>query len=78
MYQYASSLHIYNGAQSVRYGAAGSKQFNYFFWRIIMDVFAQLFKSPVGMMSLATIAFIIVIAVFMFFWVKKQADNDKK
>lgn len=43
-----------------------------------MDVFAQLFKSPVGMMSLATIAFIIVIAVFMFFWVKKQADNDKK
>lgn len=38
-----------------------------------MDVFAQLFKSPVGMMSLATIAFIIVIAVFMFFLGEKAS-----
>lgn len=41
-----------------------------------MGVFSELFKSPIGMLSMLTIAFVIVIAVFLFFWVKKQAERD--
>lgn len=43
-----------------------------------MQVFSELFKSPVGMASLATIVAIIIIAVFLFFWVKRRVENDSK
>lgn len=41
-----------------------------------MELFAELFKSPIGILSFITIAVIMVIAVFLFFWVKKQVDNE--
>lgn len=41
-----------------------------------MGVFADLFKSSIGLLSLFTIAFVIVIAAYLFFWVKKQAAKD--
>lgn len=41
-----------------------------------MDIFFELFKSPIGLLSLFTIGFVIVIACFLFFWVKKQADKE--
>ncbi|MDO4997572.1 MAG: DUF3149 domain-containing protein [Neisseria sp.] len=40
-----------------------------------MAVFQELFKSTVGILSFITIAMVIVIAVFLFFWVKKQAEK---
>ncbi|WP_416191199.1 DUF3149 domain-containing protein [Neisseria sp. CCUG12390] len=43
-----------------------------------MEVFAELFKSPVGILSLITLLSICVIAAFLFFWVKKQADKAGK
>lgn len=43
-----------------------------------MDVFTELFKSPIGWLSLFTIGFIICMAGFLFFWVKKQADTDER
>lgn len=43
-----------------------------------MEVFAELFKSPVGILSLITLLSICVIAAFLFFWVKKQADKSAK
>ena len=43
-----------------------------------MELFSELFKSPVGILSFITIAAIIVIAIYMFFWVKKQADQGAK
>lgn len=43
-----------------------------------MGVFAELFKSPVGILSFITIASIIVIAAYLFFWIKKQTEKTKK
>lgn len=43
-----------------------------------MEVFAQLFTSPVGLASLLTIASVCVIAVYLFFWVKKQTEKSDK
>ncbi|PSJ80072.1 DUF3149 domain-containing protein [Neisseria iguanae] len=43
-----------------------------------MEVFAEFFKSPVGILSLITLLSICVIAAFLFFWVKKQADKFTK
>ncbi len=43
-----------------------------------MQVFSELFKSAVGMASLATIVIIILIAIFLFFWVKRRVDSDSK
>ena len=40
-----------------------------------MELIAELFRSPVGIFSFITIFMVIVIAVFLFFWVKKQADK---
>lgn len=41
-----------------------------------MELLNELFESPVGIMSLLTILFVIVIATFLFFWLKKQADKS--
>ncbi len=41
-----------------------------------MELLKELFASPVGILSFITIIAIIIIAIFMFFWVKKQADSD--
>lgn len=46
-----------------------------------MDIFAELFKSQIGILATLTIALVIVIAVTMFFCVKKQAgleDHNQK
>lgn len=43
-----------------------------------MELFAELFKSPVGILSLITIVVVVLIASYMFFWVKKQVGKDKK
>ncbi|MDO4907260.1 DUF3149 domain-containing protein [Neisseria sp.] len=40
-----------------------------------MELFNELFKSPVGILSLLTIVLVMVIAMFLFFWVKRQADK---
>ncbi len=42
-----------------------------------MELFAELFKSTIGLLSLFTISFIIVMAAYIFFWVKKQAAKDE-
>lgn len=42
-----------------------------------MDVLSELFRSPIGLLSLFTIAFVIGMAIFLFFWVKKQTEKDK-
>lgn len=42
-----------------------------------MDVFQYMLSTPFGLFSLFTIAMVIVIAVFLFFWVKKQAERDE-
>ncbi len=42
-----------------------------------MELLNELFKSPVGILSFITILFVIVIATFLFFWVKKQADRSR-
>lgn len=41
-----------------------------------MELLNELFKSPIGILSFITIAMIIVIATFLFFWVEKQADKN--
>ena len=41
-----------------------------------MELLNELFESPVGIMSLLTIVCVIVIASFLFFWIKKQADKS--
>ncbi|MBR5939701.1 MAG: DUF3149 domain-containing protein [Neisseriaceae bacterium] len=43
-----------------------------------MALFAKLFSSTIGLLSLFTIAFVIVMAIFLFFWVGKQAEKDAK
>lgn len=43
-----------------------------------MGVFGELFKSHVGILSLITILVVIVIATFLFLWVKKQADKESR
>lgn len=40
-----------------------------------MELIGELFKSPVGILSFVAIFVVIVIAAFLFFWVKKQADK---
>lgn len=47
-------------------------------WSGIMEVFAQLFTSPVGLASFLTIFSVCVIAVYLFFWVKKQTEKSNK
>ena len=42
-----------------------------------MGVFAELFKSPVGILSMITIATVMVIAAYLFFWIKKQTEKEK-
>lgn len=41
-----------------------------------MTLLNELFKSPVGILSLTTIVFVIIIAAVLFFWVKKQVGRD--
>lgn len=41
-----------------------------------MEVFAELFKSPVGILSFITLLSICIIAVYLFFWVKKQTEKS--
>ncbi|WP_274571342.1 DUF3149 domain-containing protein [Neisseria leonii] len=43
-----------------------------------MGVFLELFKSPVGILSAFTISFVVVIAAYLFFWVRKQAGQSPK
>ena len=43
-----------------------------------MELLKELFASPVGILSFITIVFVIVIATFIYFWVKKQADQAPK
>ena len=43
-----------------------------------MALFAKLFSSTIGLLSLFTIAFVIVMAIFLFFWVGKKAQEDAK
>lgn len=52
------------------------KSNNEYYWEHIMELLNELFESPVGIMSLLTIVFVIVIATVLFFWVKKQADKS--
>ncbi|MDO4249151.1 MAG: DUF3149 domain-containing protein [Neisseria sp.] len=40
-----------------------------------MELIAELFRSPVGILSFITIFMVVIIAAFLFFWVKKQADK---
>ncbi|OSI13926.1 hypothetical protein BWD09_11975 [Neisseria dentiae] len=40
-----------------------------------MELINELFKSPVGILSLLTIVFVMVIATVLFFWVKRQAGK---
>ena len=40
-----------------------------------MELLNELFKSPIGILSFITIIMVIVIATFLFFWVKKQANK---
>lgn len=43
-----------------------------------MDVvLAELFKTSFGIASAITILGVIVIAIFLFFWVKRKADQEK-
>ena len=41
-----------------------------------MELFAKLFQSTIGLLSAFTIAFVIVMAFFLWGWVKKQAAKD--
>lgn len=41
-----------------------------------MDILQYMLSTPFGVLSLITILMVIVIAAFLFFWVKKQADKD--
>ncbi len=41
-----------------------------------MDLWAELFKSDVGILSMITIGVIIVIAIYLFFWVRKQVNTE--
>ncbi|MBP3220461.1 MAG: DUF3149 domain-containing protein [Neisseriaceae bacterium] len=43
-----------------------------------MALFAKLFSSFIGLISLFTIVFIIGMAIFLFFWVGKKAQEDAK
>ncbi|MBP5788931.1 MAG: DUF3149 domain-containing protein [Neisseriaceae bacterium] len=43
-----------------------------------MALFAKLFSSTIGLLSAFTIGFVIVIAIFLFIWVGKQAEKDAK
>lgn len=42
-----------------------------------MNVFAELFKSQIGILATLTIFLVIVIATFMFLWVRKQANAEE-
>lgn len=37
----------------------------------------MLFKTPIGLLSLFTITFIIGMAIYLFFWIKKQVENEE-
>lgn len=41
-----------------------------------MELISELFESPVGILSLLTIVFVMVIATVLFFWVKRQAGKN--
>lgn len=42
-----------------------------------MELWAELFSDWVGILSFGVIAFVIVIAIFMYKWVTKNMDNDQ-
>ena len=48
------------------------------YWGTQMALFAKLFSSTIGLLSAFTIGFVIVIAIFLFIWVGKQAEKDAK
>lgn len=43
-----------------------------------MELLNELFKSPVGILSMITILFVMVIATFLFFWVKSKQTAARK
>lgn len=43
-----------------------------------MELFMKLFSSQIGILSMFTIGFIIVMAIFMYIWVGRQARLDEK
>ena len=43
-----------------------------------MDVFAELFKSDVGILSTITIVVCVLISVVIGFWVRKQVKKDEE
>ena len=43
-----------------------------------MDVFAELFKSDVGILSSITIVVCVLISVVIGFWVRKQVKKDEQ
>lgn len=43
-----------------------------------MDIFIKLFQSDVGLFSALTLGLIVLIALYLFVWVKKQADKETK
>lgn len=43
-----------------------------------MALFSELLNSQIGILSLFTIAFIIAMAFFLIFWVRKQAQLESE
>lgn len=43
-----------------------------------MELFMKLFSSLIGVLSLFTIAFIIAMAIYMYFWIGRQARSDEE
>ncbi|MDO5686970.1 MAG: DUF3149 domain-containing protein [Neisseria sp.] len=43
-----------------------------------MDLFIKLFQSDIGLLSAFTIGFIIAMAIYLYFWVKKQAAKEEQ
>ena len=42
-----------------------------------MELLKELFSSSIGILSFVTIFVIIIIAIYLFFWIKKQAEKDQ-
>ncbi|SSY80855.1 DUF3149 domain-containing protein [Alysiella crassa] len=38
---------------------------------------SMLLNSPMGLLTVFTIGFIICMAIFLFFWIKKQVEKDE-
>lgn len=43
-----------------------------------MELFAKLFSSTIGLLSIFTIVFIICMGVFYILWFKKKMDEDEQ